>query len=89
MSDQFALAVLRLQHGLNETNTRLSKLEAQMASRTNRVASGGGDGRVRGGNKLIDLLSRMDSLHWFYLSYPIVVYALFRLFERRGKQPER
>lgn len=112
MSDQFALAVLRLQHGLEETNSRLNKIEAQVAQSIESIRSlenqthakqpvgGDGCGRCRrcppdrarsgcSGNRLISLLSRIDSLQWFYLSYPIVVYALFRAIERRRRQLDR
>ena len=109
MSDQFALAVLRLQHGLDQTEGRLARLEEQMkqsiasirslenqtvpkqmaASRDSAVSSSSGRRRHSAGGgcagKLLGYLGQMKSVHWFYLSYPILVYVLIRAIERRRK----
>lgn len=102
MSDQFALAVLRLQHGLEETNSRLYSLEMQLKQsmdsirllelasdrQTNPKSLLSNDKRKRVGktNRLLNFVSQVGTIHWFYLSYPVVVYFLMRLlFDRRRR----
>lgn len=101
MSDQFALAVLRLQHGLDETHKRLNRIERQLRlalDSINRlenqtcvkqpVASGRNSSspfKRCSVSKLSSFLHNMGTLHWFYLSYPILIYALIRAFEKRRR----
>lgn len=96
MNDQFALALLRLQHGLDQTVSRLDKLEGlvkqsldglnllQNETRPKQRFSSGGRTppvcSVR--NKLTHFVRQMGVTHWFYLSYPIVVYMILRKLER-------
>lgn len=113
MRDQFSLAVLRLQHGLDETNSRLSRIEAQvlracesiraLENQTHAKQTIGGNGSSKsrachdgrrgngpvGASRLISLLRRMDTFHWFYLSYPLLVYIVFKTLERRRRHPPR
>lgn len=109
MSDQFALAILRLQHGLGEANSRLGRLEEQLRQSIEAIRSlestqsaqtypkhplEGREGRQYGGartssSKLARFVSHFGTIHWFYLSYPIVVYFLMRLlFDRRRRRTD-
>lgn len=106
MSDQFALAVLRLQHSLDETMNRLNKVEDQLKislesiSRLENqtfakqpVSSGFGIGKSSSSSppakcstgRLIRFLSNMNSVHWFYLSYPILIYVILNAIDRRRR----
>lgn len=111
--DQFALAVLRLQHGLDETNSRLSKIESQLMqslesirslesqtfpkrpltasvhSDYQRSSSTTGTSRRGCFKKFTNFISRLDTVHWFYLSYPILVYVLLQTYENRRRRISR
>ena len=111
MNDQVGLAILRLQHGLDQTVSRLNMIESdlnrsmeairRLESQTyaKQILEGVGYTTERERNSssrrprgpietAIGCLRRMDSMHWFYLSYPILVYVLVRTFERhrRGRR---
>jgi hypothetical protein len=104
MNDQFALALLRMQHGLDQTNTRLAKLEelvrqsldglrllqnqthAKQRFDTGEPSTSGRKplvGNCR--NRLISFVRHLGLVHWFYLSYPIVVYMILKSLERRRR----
>jgi len=100
MGDQFSLAVLRLQHGLSETNSRLDRLERQLSESLDSLRMFGSNARAqsqtrpkevattaRAGRKLFDCVGRLCTVHWFYISYPIVVYLMMQLlFDRRQRR---
>lgn len=105
VSDQLALAVLRLQHGLEETVTRLDTIENQLrqsmrsiqmlenqtyAKRPAVRPDSGGRSRVPCRPEgIIEMLRNMKTIHWFYLSYPFLVYFILRAFERRNRNSAR
>lgn len=107
MKDQFALALLRLQDGLDEVTARLNRLESEMHDKQQAAGDNCGQThpkqrihstsplntkhprRASGGcglgDRLLHLVSRIESIHWFYLSYPVVVYAVMRAIEGRRR----
>ena len=105
MSDQFALALLRLQHGLDQTVGRLDRVEelvrqsleglSLLQNQTNpkqRMTSGESStsraGKANTNNyrrRLFNFVGNLGTIHWFYLSYPIVVYLILRALERRRR----
>lgn len=103
MSDQFAEAVLRLQHGLDETRSRLGVIEnrlEQTVSELQLVAEqahvkGTRAGSLRNERSLgpsqgcIKFLINITPMHWFYLSYPFLVFLFLRALERRNRSSSR
>lgn len=101
MTDQFALALLRLQHGLDQTVGRLNKLEIivkqsldglnllqnQTRPKQRLPSSCHQKAPVVCGvtSKFTQFLRQLGVMHWFYLSYPIVVYMILRRFEKRRR----
>lgn len=113
MSDQFALAVLRLQHGLDETVARLNRVENQLQQSMESIRLlenqtfvkqpmfGGHNHKNLSNSRssstrncllvrnLWTLLSQMKSVHWFYLSYPFMVYFIMKGLDRRPRRSSR
>lgn len=105
VSDQFALAVLRLQQGLEETVTRLDTIEGQLKQSMRSIqmlenqtyakrpaVRSESDRKSRvpcRPESIIGMLRNMKTIYWFYLSYPFLVYFILRAFERRNRNSAR
>lgn len=107
VSDQFALAILRLQHGLEETVVRLDTIEGQLKqsmiriqmlenqtlakeSATTRKLDGVGRSDIPCRPKgIFELLRNMTTIHWFFLSYPFLVYIIISALKRRNRNVTR
>lgn len=87
ISDQLASAVLRLQHGLDETITRLDSIEDKLnhsINRINMLEKRQSKVSLRR-NNLLATLRNMKTVHWFYLGYPILVYLIIGALKRRDR----
>ena len=98
MSDQFAAAVLRLQQGLDSTVVRLSRVESQLQQSMNSIRLLENQTHAKQPitgyknrpsqsrhpvKRFCNILSQIGTVHWFYLSYPIVVCLIIKAIENR------
>lgn len=96
-SDQFALAVLRLQQGLEDTNSRILRVENQLKQNLQSIkklenqtkVKSSGFAESRGQPSAHSLIGVVRSIDWFYWSYPFLVYFVIRALERRDRKSTR
>lgn len=90
VKDQFAVALLRLQHDLDATNQKLGQVETRLDA-INRQVTGFGNkqkGAAGRANKS-GLFSKDNMYNLMYLSWPVVVFIAMRAIEKRSLSGSR
>lgn len=78
--DQLAVAILRLQRGLEETNKKLAKIEGDIVKQ---MRSSQTKAKSSSNYTIGNVIKSMKAIHWFHLGYPFVVYFVIRALTRR------